>query len=108
MRLNNLAEIADIVLLVEIEMRKLGIWEEFMPNDMQSSLPFACDKLSLQQWLQWIFIPRVAYYVERNMAFPHVAKIAPYAEEVLVHATFRSEELIRLLERFDRLVAGDE
>lgn len=106
MSLTNVAEIADVLLLVEMELRKHGLWEDVMPSDaaMRSSLPFSCDTLSFQQWLQWIFIPRVAYYVERDLAFPYSAQIAHYAEEVLTSAAFNAGELIRLLHEFDRLV----
>jgi uncharacterized protein YqcC (DUF446 family) len=106
MSLANLAKIADVILLVEAELRKQGLWDEAMPSAsaMQSSLPFSCDTLTFQQWLQWIFIPRVAYYIERDLAFPFAAQITPYAEEVLKNVTFNANELIRLLEEFDRLV----
>ena len=72
-------------LLVETEtrLREMGLWDNTKPDGeaLASTQPFALDTLSPEQWLQWIFIPRMRDMLERDQV-PKGFAIYPYFEEV--------------------------
>jgi len=70
-------------------------------------MPFSIDRLSLTQWLQWIFIPRTRALVEQGGPLPKNSAIAPLAEEVFRDLPQDTRRLLELLIRFDRLIEGD-
>ena len=98
--------VADVLLELEAEMRKLDWWEEEKPpaEALNSQQPFCVDQLSFEQWLQWIFLPRMQDIIETNKPLPPQSAIFEYAEECLRHHGNRPAHLLVLLKRFDELV----
>ena len=98
--------IADVLLELEAEMRTLGWWEEEKPpaKALASQQPFCVDQLAFEQWLQWIFLPRMKAIIEAGDPLPTQSGIYVYAEECLRHHGSRSVHLLALLKRFDELV----
>ncbi|WP_237054881.1 YqcC family protein [Microbulbifer sediminum] len=101
-------EVADQLLQLEAELRRLGLWQAEAPpaEALASSQPFCVDTLTLPQWLQFIFIPRMAGLVEAGGPLPEKCGTAPIAEEF-----FRGRDdggrLIALLAEMDaRLERG--
>ena len=70
---------------LESVMREAGIWESQSPGAaaLASTEPFAIDTLSCNQWLQWIFIPRMKKLVAQKAALPAQFEISPYVEEAM-------------------------
>lgn len=99
-------EVADLLLLIERELRLLELWSEIEPepNALASAAPFCVDTLALEQWLQWIFVPRMKALLEGGHVLPAVSGIAPMAEESYKHDLPRFQMLIRHLSRFDQLL----
>ncbi|MBL3558114.1 MULTISPECIES: YqcC family protein [Marinobacter] len=102
------ARVADSLLQIEIELRRIGAWEPDPPPEeaLQSTKPFAVDTLEFTQWLQFVFIYRMKVMIESGHALPEVSGMAPMAEE---HFRGRSEPgqgLIRELAEMDRLLSG--
>ena len=64
-------------------MQRLGLWQEQAPDakQLQSSEPFALDTLAPEQWLQWIFLPKMLVVIEQQMPLPKGFAITPYFEE---------------------------
>ncbi|NOI56470.1 YqcC family protein [Vibrio coralliilyticus] len=64
-------------------MRELKLWQRHKPADqaLQSAEPFAVDTLQPEQWLQWVFLPKMAYLLEQKMPLPAGFAITPYFEE---------------------------
>lgn len=100
--------VAEQLLLIERELRVQGWWEEQSPGAqaLSSQQPFCVDSLAFEQWLQWIFLPRMKRLVEEGAALPGVSGIQPMAEQVYGEHSERARTLIRLLGEFDRLIAG--
>ena len=65
-----------------------GFWEAEPPSveALGSSQPFAIDTLRCEQWLQWIFIPKLSQLIKMNMALPAAFEISPYVEEAMKDA----------------------
>ncbi len=90
-------------LLIQAEecLRKSGLWETEQPDEavLQSKQPFALDTLLPQQWLQWIFIPKMREMIEKESVVQGFC-ISPYFEEVWKSESDKAE-LIELLHAID-------
>ncbi len=95
-------------MLIERELRVQGWWAEQAPSPraLASQQPFCVDTLAFEQWLQWIFLPRMKSLLEADATLPSVSGIQPMAEQVYGEHSERARGLIRLLGEFDRLIAG--
>lgn len=100
------SELAEHLLLIERELRVLGWWQESAPSDeaLASQEPFCVDTLAFEQWLQWIFLPRMKQLLETGAALPSVSGIQPMAEMVYREQPGVARRLLELLGEFDRLL----
>lgn len=99
-------ELAEHLLLIERELRVLGWWQEQAPSAaaLASQEPFCVDTLTFEQWLQWIFLPRMKQLLEADAALPLVSGIQPMAEMVYREQSGVARRLLELLGEFDRLL----
>lgn len=76
-------EIATLLLELEAELRRAELWQDEWPSEeaLASTQPFCVDTLTLPQWLQFLFLPRMRYLVEAELPLPQDCGIAPMAEE---------------------------
>ncbi|MDB1124623.1 YqcC family protein [Vibrio algarum] len=90
-------------LLLETEtcLRRLSLWGNEQPEKsaLLSKEPFALDTLEPEQWLQWIFIPKMREMLESQLV-PSGFSISPYFEEVWKTDSVKLE-LIALLHQID-------
>jgi len=102
-----IAELADQLLLIERELRVLDLWASTPPDAraLASQEPFCVDTLSFEQWLQWIFLPRMKVILEREDALPAVSGILAMAEVVYQGRLQQMSGLLRALESFDALIS---
>ncbi|EXF43518.1 protein YqcC [Pseudomonas sp. BAY1663] len=101
-----LPAVAQQLLLIERELRVLGLWAAAPPTleALASSEPFCVDTLPFEQWLQWIFLPRMKTIVEGGLPLPAASGIHAMAEMV-----YRERQVAGLLEallRFDELIVN--
>lgn len=101
-------EVAEQLLLIERELRTQGWWADLPPSDkaMASHEPFCVDSMPFDQWLQWIFLPRMKVILEQGAPLPNVSGIQPMAEQVYGVGNAQSRELIKLLGEFDEILTG--
>ncbi|WP_066966118.1 YqcC family protein [Microbulbifer sp. Q7] len=101
-------DIATLLLELEAELRSLELWEAEppAPEALASTQPFCVDTLTLPQWLQFVFLPRMSQMVELEHPLPQKCGIAPMAEEyfrgsplLVVGLTRKLTELDERLER---------
>lgn len=99
-------QIADQLLLIERQLRQLGLWAQQAPSAqaLASQQPFCVDSLAFEEWLQWIFLPRLKSMLEANAPLPTASGIAAMAEQVFVGRALEVKGLIAALEEFDRLI----
>jgi uncharacterized protein YqcC (DUF446 family) len=99
-------QVAEQLLLIERELRVLGWWSDSPPSNeaLGSREPFCVDTLEFEQWLQWIFLPRMKIILEQDLPLPNASGIVEMAE--MVYATRQAEVQVlqKLLAQFDRLI----
>jgi uncharacterized protein YqcC (DUF446 family) len=98
--------IADQMLLIERELRTLGFWKDEPPTHeaLASREPFCVDTLDFDQWLQWIFLPRMKVILEQDLSLPNASGILEMAQMVYVDRAAETRRLQELLAHFDRLI----
>lgn len=98
--------LAESLFELERELRALDLWQSEAPSEqaLASTQPFAVDTLELNEWLQFIFIPRLFQLVEYRAAMPASCSVAPMAEEFFRPRQESGEPLVAVLERIDRLI----
>lgn len=100
------AALADQLLLIERELRVCDLWNPTPPaaQALASREPFCVDTLSFEEWLQWVFLPRMKLILERDQALPAVSGILAMAEMVYQGRQAQMAGLLRALEAFDQLI----
>lgn len=101
-------EVAEHLLLIERELRALGWWSDTPPSEeaLSSGEPFCVDSLDFEQWLQWIFLPRMKHILENDLPLPNASGILEMAEMVYATRQRETHALQQLLGQFDRLIAS--
>lgn len=96
-----------MLLDLETEMRRLELWSGDMPSEhsLQSTAPFSADRLAVEEWLQWVFIPAIKSIIENNEELPEKCEIHPYAEECLLQRLEQSSRLLQLIQEIDRFIS---
>lgn len=99
-----LSTMADLLLELERELRAQQMWATEPPESgrLASMTPFAADSLAIEEWLQWIFIPRIKELVEADAALPAICNISDYAEEAWKQAATDTDALLQILQTIDR------
>ncbi|HFD13127.1 MAG TPA: YqcC family protein [Crenotrichaceae bacterium] len=98
--------VAELLLEIEAELRALERWSLDSPPvaALQSSLPFCCDTLEIEQWLQFVFIPRMNHLLETQAELPTDCRIAPYLEECSHCDNMMTGQLLSTLQQVDRIL----
>lgn len=101
-------QVAVLLSKIETELKNLDLWSPMPPSAqaMASQAPFCCDTMPLQQWLQFIFIPRMGALVEGRLPLPVNIAVCPVAEEVFQPLTEDKLLLINRIADLDQLLSG--
>jgi uncharacterized protein YqcC (DUF446 family) len=99
-------EIASALIDIEAELRRLQQWDAESPTPaaLASVEPFCVDTLTLAQWLQFIFIPRMYALVDAQQLPPGRCEIQPMAEEYFRSSKLDVLPLLRHIARLDGLI----
>jgi len=99
-------QLADLILEIEAEMRRIGLWEATPPDEeaLASLVPFCHDTLTFEQWLQWVFLPKMKQVVESGEDFPASSDIHPLAEYSFERLPHQTDRLLALLLQFDEFI----
>lgn len=100
--------VAEQLLWLERELRVSGLWSEQMPSAeaLASVEPFCVDSMSLEQWLQWVFLPRMIALVQAGQPLPKKSSIAPMAEQQYQGQEKQMQPLIKRLHQLDHLLTN--
>jgi len=99
--------IADVLLEVEQTLRTHGKWDRNQPavSALSSAQPFILDTLRFEQWLQWIFLPRMKTILEQEKPLPVKSGILAYAQSYLHKNDPPTSNLLKLIKQFDDLIS---
>ncbi len=100
-------QLADLILNIEAEMRKIALWDLSPPTDaaLHSLAPFCHDTLQFYQWLQWVFLPKMKMAIETENDMPSSSDIFPLAEYRLKKSGQNCQQLLSYILQFDRLIS---
>ena len=103
-----LLQLAELLLLIERELQVLGWWSAQQPDAvaLASPEPFCVDTLSFEEWLQWIFLPRMKAIIEQGGQLPAVSGVTQMGEMVYTDRARQAGALLLLLGAFDQLISG--
>ncbi|WED21188.1 YqcC family protein [Vibrio sp. JC009] len=81
--MTNIVHLKQHLIDLELLLRQQSMWGSASPAPelLSSREPFAIDTLKPEQWLQWIFIPKMLNLIEHEQPMPCGFAIAPYFEE---------------------------
>jgi len=100
--------VAELLIAIEAEMRRFGLWSGRPPADaaLRSELPFCCDSMGFDRWLQWVLVCRLWERLQTGQPLPGHSGITPMAELHFADSRVNALELIRLLRDLDRVLEG--
>lgn len=101
-------EVAEALLLIEKELRQLGLWSSSSPSpeQLQSTMPFSVDTLTFPEWLQFIFLPNMKILVEGGAELPFACNIKPVALDYVESEQLQADLLLSAIDEMDRLLSG--
>ncbi len=67
---------------LEDALREAALWSAQPPSEqaMASTMPFMYDTLQVEEWLQWVFVPRLHALLDANAPLPTSCSVHPLAE----------------------------
>ncbi|MEH2919674.1 YqcC family protein [Samsonia erythrinae] len=70
---------------IERALRESPFWQVVPPEDeaFNSTEPFSLDTMRPEEWLQWVFLPRMHALLDSELALPDELSLLPYFEEAL-------------------------
>lgn len=91
---------------IQQELMRLQVWAAMPPpvERFASTLPFCVDTLSIEQWLQFVFLPRMQALLDADRELPQGSGLADYAEVCFRDRMVERRELIALLKAMDALL----
>ena len=96
-------EVEILVVKLEHSLREARLWSSNCLSEeaLRSKLPFALDAISFEQWLQFVFIPKMTEIVNTRNPLPSNLELLPMAEQSLSVANNLSEviEVIRQIDQ---------
>jgi uncharacterized protein YqcC (DUF446 family) len=97
--------LASLLIDIECELRRAGLWGEIAPTPeaLASTEPFCVDTMGFQDWLQFVFLPRMHTLLETRGPLPLQCNIATMAETVWTNE-LRAKPVIAVLKAFDEAI----
>ncbi|MEH6625883.1 MAG: YqcC family protein [Motiliproteus sp.] len=88
---------------IEQQLQRLELWSFEPPNAkaLASAEPFCIDTLSLNEWLQWIMLPRMKQLLDKGLPLPGNCNIYGIAEESFKESRQDYSQLLSLIKSLD-------
>lgn len=101
-------QVQELLLAIQRELRGLRLWTELPPTAaaLASQAPFCCDTMPLEQWLQYVMLPRMQALVDGRLPLPVVISVCPIAEQAFAAMGERAWPLINRIAELDELLSG--
>ena len=85
-------------------LQKHALWQS-EPIDAEallSNTPFCHDTMAFEQWLQFIFIPKLVEMINQQRSLPSKISLTPMAEEAFKHLSTSTKPLIDIIRKIDK------
>jgi len=88
---------------LEAALKATALWQAQAPSAqaLASSAPFCCDTMPLENWLQFVFIPKMRQILAAAGRLPHKIQILPMAEHVYANKLSEVASLLAVIKRLD-------
>ncbi len=98
-------QILELLDQLESHLKAGGFWSEKHPGQkaLQSAAPFCVDTLRFEQWLQFVFLPKMRQLMKSGSFLTIAASLLPVAEESFNSSQEIERELLLTIDRLDRL-----
>lgn len=85
------------------ELKSQSLWQAKPPStaELNSSAPFCCDTLAFEQWLQFIFIPKLTLMIHQQQTLPSTISLTPMAEESFKYLANNARPLLDVIQKID-------
>lgn len=106
--MNKASQVLLLLGQLEQQLIDLQLWSATPPSDeaLASTMPFCCDKMELECWLQFVFIPRLSQMASLGLPLPDHCAIAAMAEESYKGRLDTLMPLLEVLDRIDIALSG--
>jgi uncharacterized protein YqcC (DUF446 family) len=103
------AAVKSLLIALEAELKQQQLWCTQPPDPVAllSTAPFCYDTMVFEQWLQYVFIPRLYALLAANSPLPQKISMLPLAELAFKARAFDAEPLLAIIARLDSTLAGD-
>ena len=84
-------------------LKSLNLWQAHRPSadKLSSSAPFCCDTLAFEQWLQFIFVPKITMMINQQQSLPAKISLTPMAEEAFKYLSTSAKPLLDVIQQID-------
>ncbi|HEX5793884.1 MAG TPA: YqcC family protein [Rheinheimera sp.] len=98
-----------LLIALETELKQQQLWCAMPPDAaaMASTAPFCCDTMTLEQWLQFIFLPRMQALLDAQSALPGKISVLPMAELAFSAYGARLTPLLSIIARIDSTLSAN-
>ena len=99
-------EVEILIIKLEEILREAKLWSSSAPplEAFQSELPFSFDVMLFEQWLQFVFIPKMSEIVSNKSTLPESLQLLPMAEQSIGTAEDQSA-IIEVIKQIDLVFA---
>lgn len=99
-------QLGELLISLERALRAQRRWGRNSPGEdaLQSTQPFAFDTLDFDQWLQWVFVPKLHHLLAEQLPLPQRCAVRPMAEEVYDPVDPAARRLITIIAEIDDLL----
>ncbi|QDX30884.1 YqcC family protein [Dickeya poaceiphila] len=93
---------------IERALKSSSLWQPSAPDEaaFASQEPFCIDTMVAEQWLQWVFLPRMHALLDGGAPLPARLAILPYFEVAFDGRSDDVGELLMQLRALDALFEG--
>ena len=93
---------------LETELKQQHLWASAPPDAaaLASSLPFCYDTMPLENWLQFIFLPRMQALLDARLSLPAKISVLPIAEQAFSHLGAQAYPLLHIIKQIDDTLSG--
>jgi dTDP-4-dehydrorhamnose 3,5-epimerase len=98
----------DLLAQLTEQLHNTNLWQSQTPpaQMLASKQPFCCDTLSFEQWLQFVFIPRLSDMITTKQPLPTAIALCPMAEESFKYLGENAAPLINTIADIDEELSG--